>query len=91
MGALNDRGELTKLGRRMAEFPVDPMMSKAILASEEYHCTEEVLSIVAMLSESASLFFRPKDKKVHADRAKQLFIRPQGDHFTLLNLSLIHI
>lgn len=86
LGALNDRGELTKLGRRMAEFPVDPMMSKSILASEEYHCTEEVLSIVAMLSESASLFFRPKDKKLHADRAKQLFIRPQGDHFTLLNI-----
>lgn len=35
LGALNHRGELTKLGRRMAEFPVDPMMSKAILASEQ--------------------------------------------------------
>ena len=42
LGALNDRGELTKLGRRMAEFPVDPMLSKAIIASEEYSCTEEV-------------------------------------------------
>ena len=86
LGALNDRGELTKLGRRMAEFPVDPMMSKAILASEEYHCTEEVLSIVSMLAESASLFFRPKDKKLHADRARQTFFRPGGDHFTLLNV-----
>jgi hypothetical protein len=35
LGALNHRGELTKLGRRMAEFPVDPMMSKMILASEQ--------------------------------------------------------
>ena len=35
LGALNDRGELTKLGRRMAEFPLDPMMSKAVIASEE--------------------------------------------------------
>lgn len=86
LGALNDRGELTKLGRRMAEFPVDPMMSKAILTSEEYHCTEEVLSIVSMLAESASLFFRPKDKKLHADRARQTFFRPGGDHFTLLNV-----
>ncbi len=33
LGALNDRGELTKLGRRMAEFPVDPMLSKALLVS----------------------------------------------------------
>lgn len=36
LGALNDRGELTKLGRRMAEFPLDPMLSKMILASEQY-------------------------------------------------------
>ena len=42
LGALNDRGELTKMGRRMAEFPVDPMLSRSILASEEFCCTEEV-------------------------------------------------
>jgi pre-mRNA-splicing factor ATP-dependent RNA helicase DHX16 len=34
----------------MAEFPVDPMMSKTLLSSETYKCTEEILSIVAMLS-----------------------------------------
>lgn len=36
LGALNDRGELTKLGRRMAEFPADPMLAKTLLASETY-------------------------------------------------------
>ncbi|EST08149.1 Helicase-associated domain protein [Kalmanozyma brasiliensis GHG001] len=86
LGALNDKGELTKLGRRMAEFPVDPQLSKAILASEHYRCTEEVLSIVSMLSESSALFFRPKDKKLHADRARATFTSPIGDHFTLLNV-----
>ncbi|TIB66987.1 hypothetical protein E3P77_01948 [Wallemia ichthyophaga] len=86
LGALNSKGELTKMGRRMAEFPVDPMLSKSILASEGYGCTDEVLSIIAMLSESASLFFRPKDKKMHADKARQNFIKPGGDHFTLLNV-----
>ncbi|CCF49481.1 hypothetical protein NDA11_004206 [Ustilago hordei] len=86
LGALNDKGELTKLGRRMAEFPVDPQLSKAILASERYRCTEEVLSIVSMLSESSALFFRPKDKKMHADRARAAFVRSGGDHFTLLNV-----
>ncbi|KAF8208731.1 pre-mRNA splicing factor [Mycena galopus ATCC 62051] len=86
LGALNDRGELTKLGRRMAEFPVDPMLSKAIISSERYVCTDEVLTIIAMLSESGSLFYRPKDKKLHADQARQNFVRPGGDHFTLLNI-----
>lgn len=86
LGALNDKGELTKLGRRMAEFPMDPQLSKAVLASEQYHCTEEVLSIVSMLSESSALFFRPKDKKLHADKARAGFVRPGGDHFTLLQV-----
>ncbi|SJX65252.1 probable PRP2-RNA-dependent ATPase of DEAH box family [Sporisorium reilianum f. sp. reilianum] len=86
LGALNDKGELTKLGRRMAEFPVDPQLSKAILASETYRCTDEVLSIVSMLSESSALFFRPKDKKMHADRARAAFVHTGGDHFTLLNV-----
>ncbi|KAF5352904.1 hypothetical protein D9758_007882 [Tetrapyrgos nigripes] len=86
LGALNDRGELTKLGRRMAEFPVDPMLSKAIISSEEYQCTDEVLTIISMLQESGSLFYRPKDKKLHADQARQNFVRSGGDHFTLLNV-----
>lgn len=86
LGALNDRGELTKLGRRMAEFPVDPMLSKAIISSEKYSCTDEVLTIISMLSESSSLFYRPKDKKLHADQARQNFVRTGGDHFTLLNV-----
>lgn len=87
LGALNDLGELTKLGRRMAEFPVDPMLSKAILASEQYHCTDEVLSIVSMLQESSALFYRPKDKKMHADRARAALSHPTGgDMFTMLNV-----
>ncbi|CAC5424154.1 DHX16 [Mytilus coruscus] len=86
LGALNNRGELTKLGRRMAEFPVDPMMSKMILASEQYQCAKEILSITAMLSVNNSIFYRPKDKVVHADTARQNFFRPGGDHLTLLNI-----
>ncbi|CCA73893.1 probable PRP2-RNA-dependent ATPase of DEAH box family [Serendipita indica DSM 11827] len=86
LGALNDKGELTKMGRRMAEFPIEPMMSRAILDSEARNCTEEVLSIIAMLGESGSLFYRPKDKKMHADKAKQNFYRSGGDMFMLLNI-----
>ncbi|XP_025926912.1 pre-mRNA-splicing factor ATP-dependent RNA helicase DHX16-like, partial [Apteryx rowi] len=35
LGALNHLGELTTLGRRMAELPVEPMLAKMILASEQ--------------------------------------------------------
>mgnify|MGYP002385766582 CR=1 FL=1 len=86
LGSLNDRGELTKLGRRMAEFPLDPMLSKTILASETYKCSEEVISICAMLSVNNAIFYRPKDKAVHADNARDTLVRPGGDHMTLLNV-----
>lgn len=46
LGALNHKGELTRLGRRMAEFPVDPMLSKAIINSESFKCTHEVSTII---------------------------------------------
>ncbi|KAH8914597.1 P-loop containing nucleoside triphosphate hydrolase protein [Atractiella rhizophila] len=86
LGAFNHEGELTKLGRRMAEFPMDPMLSKAVIASEKYQCTEEVLSIVSMLQESSSLYYRPKAKKIEADNMHKNFWKPGGDHFTLLNI-----
>ncbi|KAJ2551273.1 hypothetical protein EV175_003751 [Coemansia sp. RSA 1933] len=84
LGALNERGSLTKLGRRMAEFPMDPMMAKALLASEKYHCSEDMASICAMLSVSSAIFYRPKEKKEQADRARTSFVRPGGDHIMLL-------
>lgn len=85
LGALNDRGELTKLGRRMAEFPLDPLMSKALIFSENYKCSSEVLTICSMLSVGSSVFYRPKDKAVHADNARMNFARGGGgDHLLLM-------
>ncbi|EAL64503.1 DEAD/DEAH box helicase [Dictyostelium discoideum AX4] len=86
LGALNDRGQLTKLGRKMAEFPVDPQLSKMIIASEKYKCSEEILTICAMLSVGNTIFYRPKDKAFAADAARKLFFHPQGDHLTLMNV-----
>lgn len=86
LGALNHKGELTKLGRRMAEFPTDPMLAKMLVASEKYQCSEEILTIAAMLSVNAAVFYRPKDKIVHADTARQGFWNPAGDHLTLMNV-----
>ncbi len=86
LGALNDRGELTKLGRRMAEFPMDPQLSKMLIVSSTYGVSEEILSISAMLQIGASIFYRPKERALHADNARVNFHRPGGDHLTLLNV-----
>ncbi|TMW81607.1 hypothetical protein EJD97_008707 [Solanum chilense] len=87
LGALNKLGELTTIGRRMAEFPLDPMLSKTIVASDKYKCSDEILSIAAMLSVGNSIFYRPKDKQVHADNARLNFHTGNvGDHIALLKV-----
>ncbi|KAF7900826.1 hypothetical protein EAF00_003047 [Botryotinia globosa] len=88
LSALNNRGELTKIGRQMAEFPTDPQVAKSIIASDQLACSDEVLSIMAMLGESSALFFRPKgEQRVHADSARARFtIKEGGDHLTYLNI-----
>lgn len=50
-----------------------------------YKCVEQILTITAMLSVNNAIFYRPKDKVVHADNARVNFFRPGGDHLTLLN------
>nr|XP_053629982.1 pre-mRNA-splicing factor ATP-dependent RNA helicase DHX16-like [Cherax quadricarinatus] len=84
--ALNHKGELTSTGRKMAELPVDPMMSRMILAADQYKVVEEILTIAAMLSVNGSIFYRPKDKAIHADTARKNFFHPDGDHLTLMNV-----
>lgn len=86
LGALNSEGDMTITGRKMAVFPVDPMISKMILASEKYKCSEEIVTITAMLSVNNAVFYRPKDKILHADNARKNFFEPTGDHLMLLRV-----
>lgn len=86
LGALNSKGELTRTGRKMAEFPIDVKVAKCLLASSSYGVSEEILTIISMLGESATLFYRPKDKKEQADKIKETFHVLEGDHLTLLNI-----
>lgn len=51
-----------------------------------YSCSEEILTVAAMLSVNNSIFYRPKDKVVHADNARVNFFLPGGDHLVLLNV-----
>lgn len=83
LGALDEEGLLTRLGRKMAEFPLEPQLSKILIASVDLGCSEEVLTIVAMLS-AQNIFFRPREKQAQADQKHARFFQPEGDHLTLL-------
>ncbi|KAI8898230.1 P-loop containing nucleoside triphosphate hydrolase protein [Globomyces pollinis-pini] len=85
LGALDNEGLLTRIGRKMAEFPLDPALAKMLMFSVDLGCSEEMLTIVAMLT-AQNVFYRPKDKQSQADTKKAKFHQPEGDHLTLLTV-----
>mmetsp|Transcript_20968 Transcript_20968/g.37142 ORF Transcript_20968/g.37142 Transcript_20968/m.37142 type:complete len:700 (+) Transcript_20968:79-2178(+) len=84
LGCLSDEGDLTETGKLIAKFPLDPQLAKALVASPKYGCSNEVLSIVALLS-VPQIFMRPKESGKIADQAKAQFVHGEGDHLTMLN------
>jgi len=58
-----------------------------LIMSADLGCSEEMLTIIAILSAQVEkLFKRPKKKKLEADLKKKTFDCPEGDHVTLLNV-----
>lgn len=84
-GALDNFGELTAIGKRMVEFPLDPSMAKMIIMADALGCVAEALTIVSMLSVPA-IFYRPKGREEESDSAREKFFVPESDHLTLLNV-----
>jgi pre-mRNA-splicing factor ATP-dependent RNA helicase DHX38/PRP16 len=85
LGCLDNLGNLTELGRKLTPFPMDPSLAKLIVTSIEYGCSEEMLTIVSMLS-VPSVFYRPKERQEESDAAREKFFVPESDHLTLLHV-----
>jgi HrpA-like RNA helicase len=85
LGALDDKGVLSELGKKMSGFPIDPIFSKMLIESQEYGCTRDVINMIATLSIDP-VFYSPHDKREEAYEAKKQFINHDGDHLTLLNV-----
>ncbi|KAF9476307.1 P-loop containing nucleoside triphosphate hydrolase protein [Pholiota conissans] len=87
LAALDDDGNLTPLGGMMAEFPLDPQLAKLLIVSPEFKCSNEILTITAMMS-VPNVWLRPPGatQRRDADAAKALLTVPDGDHLTLLNV-----
>ncbi|KAK3937125.1 P-loop containing nucleoside triphosphate hydrolase protein [Diplogelasinospora grovesii] len=85
LGALDNLGELTELGRKMNAFPMDPSLAKLLITSEEYGCSEEMVTIVSMLS-VPNVFYRPKERQEESDAAREKFFVPESDHLTYLHV-----
>ncbi len=98
LGALQDRptGEsagleqpptpqLTRVGRTLAELPLDPRLARMAVAANHNGCLREVLVIVAALSIQDPRE-RPTDAEAAADAQHARFVNKDSDFLTLLNL-----
>ena len=75
LSALNDEGLLTRLGLKIADFPMEPSPAKMF----DLGCSEEILSIISMLSVQ-NVFYCPKEKHDHMIKLiprKRSFISPK--------------
>ncbi|KAH0990568.1 hypothetical protein GBA52_002051 [Prunus armeniaca] len=82
LGARDEEGLLTKLGRKMAEFPLDPPLSKMLLASVDLGCSDEILTIIAMI-QTGNIFYRPREKQAGRSEESQVFpARGRSSDFT---------
>ncbi|KAH8880097.1 pre-mRNA splicing factor ATP-dependent RNA helicase PRP43 [Thozetella sp. PMI_491] len=84
LACLDDEGELTRLGGLASEFPLDPALAVMLISAPEFYCSNEILSITALLS-VPQIWVRPNNNRKRADEMKAHFAHPDGDHLTLLN------
>ena len=85
LGALDTAGRLTKLGRRLADLPVDPRMARMVLEAGRIGCAEEVTVIAAALSIQDPRE-RPSDQTAQADQLHARFADEDSDFIAYLNL-----
>jgi ATP-dependent helicase HrpA len=87
LDALDEKRELTALGRRMIAFPLLPRLSRIIVEAMERYpgVLEEVLIGVSFLS-ARSPFLLPAGEEMAARKAHHGFQDPQGDFVSYLKM-----
>ena len=85
LGALDSEESLTETGRQMAQFPLDPKVSRMLLEANRRGCLREVLIIASALSVEEPRE-RPVDAAEAADAAHKAFADEKSDFIAFLNL-----
>uniref|UniRef100_A0A7N0T0X3 RNA helicase n=1 Tax=Kalanchoe fedtschenkoi TaxID=63787 RepID=A0A7N0T0X3_KALFE len=88
--AIDENGLITSVGRTMAQLPLEPSLSRTLLAANEYGCLSQALTVAAMLSsETALLASRSKidgNKRMRETFSDLPGGDGLGDHIQLLQI-----
>lgn len=92
-GALNERGEITAVGLKMAAVPTNPMLARCVVGAGEWGaaCVGDVVTVVAMLEELGAVFVQGRGElREKARNAHDAFVKTVGalvgDHVMLLEV-----
>ena len=85
LGAFDDIGHLTDIGRRLAQLPIDPRLGRMILQADTEGCVREVLVLAAALS-IPDPRERPVDREEAARQKHARFADEHSDFMSYLNL-----
>ena len=85
LGAVDAKNELTHIGRALAKLPIDPRVSRMILAARDMGALREVLIIAAALSVQ-DVRDRPQEARQQADAAHVKFADPQSEFLSYLKI-----
>lgn len=86
--AVDNLGNITNLGRKIANIPLDPNLAVSIIKSIEFGCFDEVSIISAMLTVDQIYADIKKDSKIYKryTACKKSWYDNRGDFFMLLNI-----
>ncbi|XP_065676764.1 ATP-dependent RNA helicase DHX33 [Hydra vulgaris] len=75
--------KITEKGKTMCAFPLDPPLAACILSAHEYGCTEELITIVALMTVE-SIFYIPPNQRERSKKVLAKFTSTEGDHISML-------
>ena len=85
LGALDAHKNITEQGKKIASMPVDPRLSRILLASHENHALKECLIIVSALSVQDPKE-RPIEKAIDADAKHAVWKEKKSDFLGFIKL-----
>ena len=85
LDAIDERNELTSVGRQLARLPLDPRIGRMLLTAHQRHCLREMLVIAAALS-TQDPRERPLERQQAADQAHARFTDARSDFASLIRL-----
>ena len=71
LGAINDAGDITEMGSKMAEFPLHPRYARMLIEADRWGVLPDV-ALIAALSQGRAIYRAAREDRIRREQLKQL-------------------